>query len=452
MIRYTLFAVMVVVFLSYVSGQTDLAHSYTPDKQPLNETALFVADALYKHPVLFRKLLKIGAAAKPLLKLGGNDPKLGMFWNFVLDMLPGLLQSPETASILEILADELHRVNITDVYGFLQAHNMTQDNPQAKQMVSGAIWKRFDKLRTVRRILTGNSARHFLPMTSNDTITDVCYNDMMNFMDAMISAQIPPRDALNYTFIPWALNMLDSYGKPPSGIFEGNVHWLGEPKECRSIHAQLAPGVILGNKTLTSPIDFKGKYCRAVFHHLPLVADISQMDDTVTWGVCVPDTCSEQDVEEMFQLGFMKNFQTTPDNVSCSDIQEPTGHVPVTPRTPTTGPPTRPSVAANSLFTSCSDCKDRIKPDEWMNCFFSSFDTDKNGNISKREWWSESHKLGLDTTDQGQIARAFIQLDINKDLQIDAPDLKYLFAFSDDNGDGFVNLQEFSYNWQSVVS
>ncbi|XP_048250330.1 uncharacterized protein LOC124152475 [Haliotis rufescens] len=439
-----------------VSGQADLSNSFTLDQQPLNETALFVADALYKHPKLFRKLINISSEIGPFMSLT-DDPKISILFDQVLDALPALLRSPYFINAVRVVADELHSVNITDVYDYLQMNHYTPDDIAAKRMVNDAIFDRLDKMRTLQRLLTLGSARDILPLSVNDSITPGCYSDMMNFVDAVAGIQIPPRKDLNYIKTPWALRMLDSYGKPPSGIYEGNVHWLGEPKECRSIHAQLAPGVILGNKTLTSPIDFKGKYCRAVFHHMPWVADISQMDDTVTWGVCVPDTCSEQDVEEMFQLGFMKNFQTTPDNVSCSDIQEPTGHVPVTPRTPPTGPPTttfskRPSVAANSLFTSCSDCKDRIKPDEWMNCFFSSFDTDKNGNISKREWWSESHKLGLDTTDQGQIARAFIELDINKDLQIDAPDLKYLFAFFDDNGDGFVNLQEFSYNWQSVVS
>ncbi|XP_046381394.2 nose resistant to fluoxetine protein 6-like [Haliotis rufescens] len=327
MIRYTLFAVMVVVFLSYVSGQADLANSYTPDKQPLNETALFVADALYKHPVLFRKLLKISAAAQPLLKLGGNDPKSGMFMNFVLDMVPGLLQSPETAGILEILADELHRVNITDVYGFLQAHNMTQDNPQAKQMVSGAILKRIDKLRTVRRILTGNSARHFLPMTSNDTITDVCYNDMMNFMDAMISAQIPPRDALNYTFIPWALNMFDAFGKPTGGITKGSLYWVGSYDLCVSIKAGLPAGVILGNRTLTTPIKFNGKFCRAQFR-LPDALIKSFNVDTrgvalsLSWGICVPDSCHSNDIAQMFDLGVMKGRGIVPHTVTCFEERD----------------------------------------------------------------------------------------------------------------------------------
>ncbi|XP_046579996.1 uncharacterized protein LOC124287484 [Haliotis rubra] len=274
---------------------------------------------------------------------------------------------------------------------------------------------------------------------------------MMNFVDAVAGVQVPPRGDMNFTLVPWALKMLDSYGKLPSGIYERNLHWQGSPGECRGIRAQMSAGVVLGNTTLTSPFDFKGKYCRAEFHHLSWVANILQMDDALTWGMCVPDTCSEKDVEGLFQLGFMKKFKITPDNVSCSDSQKHNGHVHVT-----SGTTTRPSVATTNAFDllirSYSDCKDRIRPDELMNCLFSPCDIDKNGNISKREWQTESHRLGMDMADHGKIARTFIELDINKDLQIDAPDLEYLFAFFDDTGDGLLSLPEYIYNWQSLIS
>ncbi|XP_067659498.1 O-acyltransferase like protein-like [Haliotis asinina] len=327
MIRHTLFAGVVLVFLSYVSGQADMEHSYTVDKQPLNETALFVADALYKHPVLFRKLLKISAAAQSLMKIGGDDPKSSMFLDFVLDMLPGVLQSPQTAGILEILADELHRVNITDVYGYIQSHHLNQTDPKTKQMVSGSLLKRFDKLRAARRVLTRYSARDFLPMTSNDTITDVCYNDMMNFMDALVSAQIPPRDHLNYTFIPWALNMFDSFGKPTGGITKGSLYWVGSYDLCMSTKAGLPAGVILGNRTLTTPIKFNGKFCRAQFRLPEKLIESFNVDTrgvklSLSWGICVPDSCHSNDIAQMFDLGIMKGKGLTPHTVTCFEDRD----------------------------------------------------------------------------------------------------------------------------------
>ncbi len=42
--------------------------------------------------------------------------------------------------------------------------------------------------------------------------------------------------------------MIDSYGKPTSGILQGSVLWLGEYNECVNI--------------TVNDIEFQGKYCR----------------------------------------------------------------------------------------------------------------------------------------------------------------------------------------------
>ena len=42
--------------------------------------------------------------------------------------------------------------------------------------------------------------------------------------------------------------MVDSFGKPTSGILQGSVLWLGEYNECINI--------------TVNTLDFQGKYCR----------------------------------------------------------------------------------------------------------------------------------------------------------------------------------------------
>ena len=42
--------------------------------------------------------------------------------------------------------------------------------------------------------------------------------------------------------------MIDSFGKPKSGILEGSVFWLGDYDECVSINIK--------------SLDFQGRYCR----------------------------------------------------------------------------------------------------------------------------------------------------------------------------------------------
>ncbi len=45
--------------------------------------------------------------------------------------------------------------------------------------------------------------------------------------------------------------MFDNIGKPPSGVLNGNINWLGSYKACRAIE------VSLNDKPA-----FHGKYCR----------------------------------------------------------------------------------------------------------------------------------------------------------------------------------------------
>ena len=81
----------------------------------------------------------------------------------------------------------------------------------------------------------------------------------------------------------FAMKFFDAYGKPPSGIFNGNLAWLGEFGECRNLTA------MKGNLT--------GKYClistpldsTSVFR--PNITSLS-----LKYGTCIPNKCSQQDV------------------------------------------------------------------------------------------------------------------------------------------------------------
>ncbi|GBN32260.1 hypothetical protein AVEN_116021-1 [Araneus ventricosus] len=51
----------------------------------------------------------------------------------------------------------------------------------------------------------------------------------------------------------WSMKMLDSYGKPESGILVGNLKWLGQYDECVGVQAP--------SKENTSVGGFRGNYC-----------------------------------------------------------------------------------------------------------------------------------------------------------------------------------------------
>ncbi|CAK8686755.1 unnamed protein product [Clavelina lepadiformis] len=82
-----------------------------------------------------------------------------------------------------------------------------------------------------------------------------------------------------------ALSALDAWGKPESGIFQGNTKWLGRYYECRGIKAP----------------DFSGKYCT-----LDVQSKSPMMSNSpfggggmggLSLGVCFPATCSDIDIQ-----------------------------------------------------------------------------------------------------------------------------------------------------------
>uniref|UniRef100_A0AC35TMK9 NRF domain-containing protein n=1 Tax=Rhabditophanes sp. KR3021 TaxID=114890 RepID=A0AC35TMK9_9BILA len=113
------------------------------------------------------------------------------------------------------------------------------------------------------------------------------------------------RNAGRYMKSGWIITWFDSIGKMPSGISDGNYHWLGDYEECEN----------LAEENL-----FDGRYCMANFE---LKADVKRENEqcsvdtnyegaSIKLGICTPAQCTEKEMAKVIQT-----FAPMPIELNC---------------------------------------------------------------------------------------------------------------------------------------
>jgi len=92
-------------------------------------------------------------------------------------------------------------------------------------------------------------------------------------VDSLISLGEDLKNSKSY-----ALSAVDSWGKPESGILQGNMKWYGRYKEC------------LESRDNTNSSSFVPQYC------VSISGSVKAKQLQFTSGVCLPDTCSAQEL------------------------------------------------------------------------------------------------------------------------------------------------------------
>ncbi|OWF42582.1 uncharacterized protein LOC110460880 [Mizuhopecten yessoensis] len=205
------------------------------------------------------------------------------------------------------------------LYKFLKTSNVTgQSNGNANtvNMVMNFL-KNVNVRSTIKLVLGSVSSRIVIPYNSSaeeDKISGDCYEDMIDFFDAAKQGET------------WALKRLDSYGKIPSGLAKGNINFLGSFDECLEIRSDIKASEILGGIRRNSPRyprSVGSKYCRvripipkSIFDGLGV--DTKGIPLRVSWGICIPDTCTGSDLYGLLKLDVFKNATSLVESVDCS--------------------------------------------------------------------------------------------------------------------------------------
>ncbi|CAL1277755.1 unnamed protein product [Larinioides sclopetarius] len=138
----------------------------------------------------------------------------------------------------------------------------------------------------------------FLPKSINPILleflsqasSDKCVEDLKYVFKSLL----PPTD--------WSMKMVDSFGKPESGILLGNFKWLGEYDECLKIYAPPKGKTGLG--------DFHGKYCT-----LTIPIKLGNAALPLSTAVCLPDSCNPN-------ATFNGMFNSVPKNINMTGMNE----------------------------------------------------------------------------------------------------------------------------------
>ncbi|KAK3592293.1 hypothetical protein CHS0354_032683 [Potamilus streckersoni] len=150
-------------------------------------------------------------------------------------------------------------------------------SPQIAMLLASPIGQQLQK------ILTDGGPGKYLPSAMNGVSTE-CRNDVQILLGAIFQGK------------GWALKFLDAMGKPPSGISDGQLLWLGSYDQCVDAKA-------LNNATM-----FRGQYCLADITMTGIVPSLPGLPAKITIGLCIPDSCQLQGLGLPVLCDIKENF------------------------------------------------------------------------------------------------------------------------------------------------
>ncbi|GFY71974.1 nose resistant to fluoxetine protein 6 [Trichonephila inaurata madagascariensis] len=151
-------------------------------------------------------------------------------------------------------------------------------SPASKSDFSSSFWKEY--FEKVYRNVTGAAEGGVFAKEKHEFLTEAqskCLKDVKYIFRHLKSK--------------WVIQMLDAYGKVPSGTLRGNFLWIGKYEECVDVH------VDADRNDSRSEID--GIYCVATWNvKLPNNFNLPLQQLPVKTGLCLPESCSSLDIKQ----------------------------------------------------------------------------------------------------------------------------------------------------------
>ncbi|RZF43029.1 hypothetical protein LSTR_LSTR001207 [Laodelphax striatellus] len=164
-----------------------------------------------------------------------------------------------------------------------------------------------------------------LPISAINATNNICRNHSRILEDALRNGVL------------WAQQMWDASAKAPVGLLSGNVMQLGDFDECLAVASPIRAKYCLAHIVLKPPPGHDTVHPLTIDYNPRLNywdkihyggSYSKQRLDRVRWALCVPDSCSEDDIqaslrEHLSQKKLSDRIQIFLDSEGCTPIDSP---------------------------------------------------------------------------------------------------------------------------------
>ncbi|XP_060083287.1 O-acyltransferase like protein-like [Ylistrum balloti] len=261
------------------------------------KNTLSIVKTIIESSNMERLMTRSYIASKPVLDLLYKGDTLFLFATFMT--ATGASQNPAYNYMFEVFETDFIKTYNKHVNSAGDVSSLINDPLNSYINVI----EKMNVLGTFSPMFRAASARNLLPYNSSaeeDKISDICYEDTIHFLDEAKNEKA------------WALKMVDSFGKMPAGMSKGNLNLLGSMDQCVEVRSEIKANKVLG--TVRYPRSFGTRFCRVI---IPSNGFSVRITGRITWGVCLPDTCTSSDVYGLMKLDALENITGNVEKVEC---------------------------------------------------------------------------------------------------------------------------------------